>query len=124
MKLGTIHKEETKQRMSEAQRGEKNHNYGKQFPEETRQKMSEAQRGEKNHEWKDDPLFRAGVEFRKHPKPCEVCGSVEKLDMHHIDGNHENNVIENIMWLCHNHHMKIHGKINGSNFSYVCKRKG
>jgi len=39
---------ETKQKMSEARRGEKNHNYGKTSSDETRQKMSEAKQGEKH----------------------------------------------------------------------------
>lgn len=40
--------EETRKKMSEAERGEKNHNYGKHLSEETRRKMSKARRGEKN----------------------------------------------------------------------------
>jgi hypothetical protein len=37
--------EETRKKMSEARKGEKNHNYGKIHSEETRRKMSEAQIG-------------------------------------------------------------------------------
>jgi group I intron endonuclease len=64
--MGKIRTEEYKQKKSESQRGEKNHNYGKEFSEETKQKirearlgtirseetkqrMSEAHTGEKNH---------------------------------------------------------------------------
>ena len=41
--------EETKQKIGEAQRGDKHHNYGKTLSEETKQKMSEARRGENSH---------------------------------------------------------------------------
>lgn len=40
--------EEAKEKMSEAQKGEKNHNYGKHHTEETRKKISEAMKGENN----------------------------------------------------------------------------
>ena len=40
--------EETKQKMSEAKKGEKHPLYGKQLSEETKRKMSEAKKGNKN----------------------------------------------------------------------------
>jgi group I intron endonuclease len=46
--LGLVHSEETRQKMSEARKGEKNHMFGKTHSEETRQKLSEAGRGEKH----------------------------------------------------------------------------
>lgn len=42
-------RQEVLKRMSERQRGEKNHNYGKVFSTETKKKMSENQMGEKNN---------------------------------------------------------------------------
>lgn len=41
---------------------------------------------------------------------CEVCGSTEKLNMHHIvpvliGGNNDE---ENISWLCYKHHRMVH----------------
>ena len=47
--LGLVHSEETKQKMSEAKKGEKNYLFGKTHSEETRQKISEAQKGDKHH---------------------------------------------------------------------------
>jgi hypothetical protein len=41
--------EEHKKKISDAQKGNKNHNYGKSASKETRVKMSEARRGEKHH---------------------------------------------------------------------------
>jgi group I intron endonuclease len=43
------HSEESKQRMGEANRGEKSVWYGKTHTDATKQKISEAQRGDKNH---------------------------------------------------------------------------
>jgi len=39
---------------------------------------------------------------------CEICGSIKSLDRHHIDGNQNNNSIENIMIVCRSCHMKLH----------------
>lgn len=39
------HTEETKKKISKANKGEKNHNYGKKLSEETRKKMSESHKG-------------------------------------------------------------------------------
>lgn len=36
---------------------------------------------------------------------CKICGSKEKLHVHHIDGNHKNNDIDNLVWLCSDCHM-------------------
>jgi hypothetical protein len=47
---GLIHLEKTKIKMSEARKGEKNHNYGKTASEETRRKISEAHKGRTHSE--------------------------------------------------------------------------
>ena len=45
---------------------------------------------------------------------CEKCGFVAEhrcqLDVHHIDGNHENDEISNLQTLCANCHRLIHSK--------------
>ena len=46
--LGKKHSEETKKKMSEAKKGENSPWYGKQLYEETKKKMSEAKKGNKN----------------------------------------------------------------------------
>jgi hypothetical protein len=54
-----------------------------------------------------DPLLEAG---------CVDCGLKTKwaLSLHHIDGNRQNNVTDNIECLCHVHHAKRHLKlVNG-----------
>lgn len=44
------------------------------------------------------------------PKICRLCKTEDSriLAVHHIDLNHSNNAIENLMWLCHNCHFLIH----------------
>ena len=39
---------------------------------------------------------------------CEICGESGKLDVHHIDGNFQNNNLSNLKVLCRSCHMKIH----------------
>lgn len=38
---------------------------------------------------------------------CCVCGSTENLHVHHIDGNHANNDIKNLAWVCAHCHLTI-----------------
>jgi hypothetical protein len=49
---GKHHTEDTKKKISEAQKGEKSHWHGKNHTEETRKKISEAKKGEKNPRFK------------------------------------------------------------------------
>ena len=39
---------------------------------------------------------------------CVMCGSVKKLNIHHIDKNSKNNSIRNLVTLCHKCHMFAH----------------
>ena len=39
---------------------------------------------------------------------CDICGKVGKMDVHHIDGNRNNNTAENLIVICRSCHMKIH----------------
>jgi hypothetical protein len=41
---------------------------------------------------------------------CEICGKDGRLDVHHIDGNHQNNELNNLIVLCRSCHMKQHRK--------------
>ena len=47
-------------------------------------------------------LWAAGV-----PKVCELCGSGEKLNVHHKDGDHQNNILSNLCYLCTKCHQTI-----------------
>lgn len=41
-------------------------------------------------------------------KVCEICGSTVNVDIHHKDGNHQNNDSENLMLVCRSCHNKLH----------------
>ncbi len=48
------------------------------------------------------------------PQECNMCGTkdVRVLSVHHKDGNHRNNVVSNLVWLCLNcHHLTHHYKM-------------
>ena len=46
--------------------------------------------------------------FKKENNQCYICGSYEKLCVHHIDNNKENNNIENYQVLCNKCHRLKH----------------
>ena len=50
--------------------------------------------------------MQRALQWRK--DSCEECGTCEKLDAHHSDGNITNNSKKNIKTLCHSCHMKLH----------------
>ena len=47
-------------------------------------------------------LIKEGLKENK----CEVCGCAESLELHHINGNHQDNRLENLQILCANCHRK------------------
>ena len=42
--------------------------------------------------------------------PCEICGSEKNVDVHHKNGDFNDNSKENLMLVCRSCHMKIHRK--------------
>ena len=48
-------------------------------------------------------LDEAGVE-----RMCAKCGLTSGICTHHIDGDHNNNLINNLQWLCMSCHGKLH----------------
>lgn len=51
--------------------------------------------------------------FRHHKKECVVCCEKNIVEVHHYDGNHENNNIENLVPLCPTHHKYWHSRYRG-----------
>jgi hypothetical protein len=55
------------------------------------------------------PLKTHRTIAEKHLKmECAVCGFSDVVEIHHIDEDHSNNAIENLVPLCPNHHRMIH----------------
>lgn len=47
--------------------------------------------------------------FKKYGRKCVVCGKIDgQMDIHHKDGNHENNHLNNLVVLCAPHHAILH----------------
>lgn len=49
-----------------------------------------------------------GELYDKLTKQCIVCGFTEFVELHHLDGHKENNLGNNLIGLCSNHHRMIH----------------
>ena len=67
--------------------------------------------GENNPNWKgSDSTKYALIAYRTYKPICAICGceDVDMLEVHHIDENHDNNDIDNLIILCANHHSKVH----------------
>ena len=52
----------------------------------------------------------AKIAYRNYVPECAICGETDKymLEVHHIDFNHSNNELDNLIILCANHHLKLH----------------
>ena len=55
--------------------------------------------------------------FKKWPKKCVLCGYDKIVSVHHIDENHSNNHIDNLVPLCMNCHGEIHHSQYGTETS-------
>ena len=64
--------------------------------------------GENNGNWSED-AYRTTC-FSKHEKKCVVCGESKIVEVHHYDGDHSNNKLENLIPLCPTHHQYCHSK--------------
>lgn len=62
--------------------------------------------------------------FRYHKKECIICGEKNIVEVHHMDGDHENIKPENLIPLCPTHHKYIHCKykklIINDVMKYIC----
>ncbi len=67
--------------------------------------------GAKHANWKDgQSSYRQILKRTKAPEKCLRCGinDVRILAVHHKDKNRQNNILTNLIWLCHNCHFLIH----------------
>jgi len=65
-------------------------------------------KSKERHDWifkeKISPMLRSVY-------PCSICGSREKLVVHHIDEDKHNNALDNLIVLCLKHHTQIHTEL-------------
>ncbi len=67
--------------------------------------------GAKHSGWKNGmSAYRDILSRSKSIPSCELCKIKDKrvLAVHHKDENRENNLVENLVWVCHNCHHLIH----------------
>jgi len=81
---GLFHTEETKTRMSNAQRGKKNHNWGKTFSKKRKKKMSDDRRGKKSYMW--------GTHRSKETK--KKIGDAQRGEKNHASKLTEDNILK------------------------------
>jgi hypothetical protein len=107
-------------------RFKKGHDHqGREFTEETRRKMSESKRGEKNHLWRGgvSQCYKLHTTERKWKKQsarvfkrdnyqCQLCGSNKKLNAHHVIPwrVEHNDKMSNLITLCDSCHRRIEYK--------------
>ena len=67
---------------------------------------------EKNPNWKGGQYSTNYQKqaYRKYVHECVICNTTDMdiLEVHHIDGNRDNNILDNLIILCANHHSKVH----------------
>jgi|SRR5208337_470498 len=67
---------------------------------------------EKSPQWKDGYCRYRQLAYSKYPKVCSHCGSLERIEIHHINNNRRDNRLENLMPLCRSCHIRIDGRSN------------
>jgi len=100
-------------------------NKGKPLPKWFKEILSKARLDSKYHTGELHPRWKGGTRSyyktraRKllmgEKRICFLCFSSKNVDIHHIDLNWKNNIKENVIYLCHICHMKLHHKIRKAN---------
>jgi rubredoxin len=60
--------------------------------------------------WRKHATHYRTICKHNHNMTCIVCGFDKVIDVHHVDGNHDNNDYKNLVPLCPNHHQLFHSK--------------
>ena len=70
--------------------------------------------GENNGNYLKDKVndYRS-ICFANHKKECIICKEKLAVAVHHYDGNHDNNIPENLVPLCPTHHLYWHSNNRG-----------
>lgn len=114
------HTQETRKQISESVSGEDHPMHGETRTESFKQLLSDAQRGSRNPNWRggmSEPYPREFKEIREFVikrdfERCVKCGIrrdeiTQDLDVHHIDGDRQNNKAQNLVTLCRSCHMEV-----------------
>ena len=75
-------------------------------------------------EWEETHKSRSLVHYKticftEWEKKCIVCGFDKIISVHHIDHNHKNNDVKNLIPLCPNHHQMVHTKEYGDEMEKI-----
>lgn len=46
--------------------------------------------------------------LEQYGEECKICGVTERIEVHHIDGDHGNNSVDNLLPVCRDCHNSIH----------------
>ena len=88
------------------------------------EKQRDKKIGNKNPNWKNGNSYTFQYNFygelaKSLKQSCSLCGSKDKLLVHHLDGNYKNNISENITIVCRGCHNKIHKSKGDRNDAYT-----
>jgi len=62
-----------------------------------------------NKAWNQKKNYGINIDtYKKIIKSCKICGFDKVVDLHHLDENHKNNKVDNLIGLCPNHHKMLH----------------
>lgn len=65
-------------------------------------------------------VYRRILKAAKREEKCEICESTEKLHVHHVNGKHNDNAINNLMYLCSKCHLnKAHEYARDGNGRFI-----
>lgn len=96
---------------SEAYTGEGNPFYNKSHTENSRNQMKFTRQNYEYDSSAPQPEYRRNA-IEAYGYKCSGCGCTEGLlHVHHVDGNHDNNNIDNLVVLCISCHGKIHDRL-------------
>lgn len=112
---GKKHTIETRQKMRLAQLGNKSHRYGIHLSKTAIEKIRQNKLKEKNPNWKGDtvsyiPLHRWVRRHLLKPELCEICKVSPPFDLANITGNYNRDFI-NWQYMCRRCHMLSDGRM-------------
>ena len=73
----------------------------------TKQRVHQVLKNYSTVPWNRNKTLAYGIYRALLNSPCGACGSRKKLEVHHIDGNRNNNAISNLIRFCRSHHMEM-----------------